>query len=320
MKQTQFKNTDVLSHIDWNKEIVDPKIEKLSEKEIQDLAIRVVLRWNMVKDYFKDSINSKEEHVRQNTLRILQYFYGRFVYYHAFIYSKYHKHSVDIKKNMTEDMKKYIKDNKKLTRSKISLKDIKQIQAVFDKEIDKLIKEEEKKFPDGGVSEVKKMLKAEGLSPVNSTAWNKLEDRDAVALIHDGVEYNVYMMKASKTSGKRTKTIAKDLANKYRATVKRYHSIIKPIYKEIKKRSKGQIYAMPGGGSQHQIFFGNSKGYIAILHLDLISSRKNSSEYTLISQGLSGDSFLKGFKMDGIKHVTSESIYGRKQLEKWENE
>lgn len=83
-----------------------------------------------------------------------------------------------------------------------------------------------------------------------------------------------------------------------------------------KKRAGKNVYAMPGGGAQHQVFFGDEKGYIACIGLDLKTSRKNSGKYTMTGQGRHGDIIMDGFKMDGVKFMSCESIYGKEWMDK----
>lgn len=123
-------------------------------------------------------------------------------------------------------------------------------------------------------------------------------------------------MKSSSMMGKRSIKAAEEEAQDYKETVRRYHPIVKTIYEEIKNRLGGKpLYAMPGGGGQHQVFFGNENGYIGILYLDMKNSKRNSTSYTLTSNGRHGDTILKDFKMDGIDFRTCESIYGKEWLD-----
>jgi hypothetical protein len=308
-----FKNTKALNQIDWDKEIANPDIEDMTDDQLAKLATRAVMRYNMALMYIGKGLEEKEANVRANTLRMLQYFYGLFIYYHGAFYNKPKDSNV---REFTPDMKKIMKEHGKLERSPLPMDKIKKIQELFDGMLDKQEARENKEFPDGGFDELQKMFKRCGLDVIEPTCVSDHGDRDHGAIIHDGVEYILYLMKTSRMMGKRSLESAKTEAHDYQETVRRYHPLIKAIYEEIKKRAGKQVYAMPGGGAQHQVFFGDEQGYIACIGLDLKSSKKNrDSGYTLTGQGRRGDTLMKGFEMDGVKFQSCESMYGKEFMD-----
>ncbi len=305
----KFKNTKALNQVDWDSEIVDPKITDMTDEELASRASRAVMRYNLAMYHLDKGLLSKEAYVRANTLRMLQYFYGLFIYYHGAFYNKPKDSNV---REFTPDMKKVMKEHGKLERSTLPMEKIKEIQGVFDRILDKQKEEERKEFPDGGFEELQKLFKRCGLDVIESTCVSRHGDRDHGSVIHDGVEYVLYLMKTSRMQGKRTLEAAREEAGDYQETVRRYHPLVKAIYDEIKKRIGKQIYAMPGGGAQHQVFFGDEDGYIACLYLDMKSSKKNSDNgYTLTGQGRRGDTLLQGINIEDIKFKSCESIYGK---------
>lgn len=304
----KFKNTKSLNQVDWDKEIVDPKITDMTDDEVANLASRAVMRYNMAKVYIAKGLESEEAYIRANTLRMIQYFYGLFIYYHGAFYNKPKDSNV---KEFTPDMNKMMKDHGKLERSVLPLDKIKEIQVVLDGMLDEQKAAEKKEFPDGGFDELQELFKRCGLEVIEPTCVRDHGDRDHGAIVYDGVEYVMYLMKTSRMMGKRTLEAARTEAHDYQETVRRYHPLVKAIYDEIKKRAGKQIYAMPGGGAQHQVFFGDEGGYIACLYLDMKSSKKNQGSYTMTGNGRRGDTLLKGFEMDCIDFKTCESIYGK---------
>lgn len=304
----KFKNTKALNQIDWDKEIVDPNVTVMTDEQLANLAGRAVMRYNLALMYIGKGLEEADMKARANTLRMLQYFYGLFIYYHNAYYNK--PKDSDVKK-FTPDMKKIMKEHGKLERSDVPLEKIKKIQELFDKMMDKQDAKEKKEFPDGGFEELQKLFKRCGLDVIEPTCVRDHGDRDHGAIIYDGVEYVLYLMKTSRMQGKRTLEAAASEAGDYLETVRRYHPLVKAIYEEIKKRIGKQIYAMPGGGAQHQVFFGDEDGYIACIGMDLKDSKKNRAGYTMTGQGRRGDALLKGFEMDGVKFITAESIYGK---------
>lgn len=304
----KFKNTKALNQIDWDSEIVDPSVTDMTDEELANLAGRACMRYNLALMYIGKGLEEADMKARANTLRMLQYFYGLFIYYHGAFYNKPKDSNV---REFTPDMKKIMKEHGKLERSNVPLDKVKKIGKLFDKILDKQDAKEKKEFPDGGFEELQKLFKRCKLDVVESTCVSRHGDRDHGSVIHDGVEYVLYLMKTSRMQGKRTLEAAAEEAGDYRETVRRYHPLVKAIYDYIRERTGKQIYAMPGGGAQHQVFFGDEDGYIATIGLDLKSSKKNCGSYTMTGEGRRGDALLKGFEMDGVKFRTCESIYGK---------
>ena len=131
--RVNFKNTKYLNQIDWDKEIVDPDIENMTDDQLAKLASRAVMRYNLALMYIGKGLEEGEANVRANTLRTIQYFYGLFIYYHGAYYNKPKDSNV---REFTPDMKKIMKEHGKLERSVVPLDKIKKMQELFDKILD----------------------------------------------------------------------------------------------------------------------------------------------------------------------------------------
>jgi hypothetical protein len=98
--------------------------------------------------------------------------------------------------------------------------------------------------------------------------------------------------------------------------LKYYHSMVKSIYNYFEKLNLGEnLYAMSGGGAQVQVFFGNRKGYLAILYLDLDNSKSfgEKSEYHLVLEKEYLDKyFKKGFSVNKVKPLLYKDVWGKK--------
>ncbi|RTK92884.1 MAG: hypothetical protein EKK64_11105 [Neisseriaceae bacterium] len=306
MQKYSFKNTQILKQIDWSKEIVDSNVSKLSNKELGLIAYKTRLRFNIAYDYLKKEFKSNEKRTQANTLRTLQYFYALHIYYQTV----YNNKSIDVSQ-LTTEMQYLMTTYSDLEISTLPIKEIKTIQNIFDDTIDKHLTEEKEKYADGGFQEMQNMFKECHLEVTKPTDIRPYDDRDHAAILHDGVEYIFYLMKSSKMFGLRNINTVKQNIHDYQQTVKRYHPIIKNIYEFIKNKYQKPIYAMPGGGIQHQIFFGDNNGYITCLYLDLKSSTQNQEIYSLVGQNNKADKLLKDMQIENFNFVTYTSIYGK---------
>lgn len=96
---------------------------------------------------------------------------------------------------------------------------------------------------------------------------------------------------------------------------KEYLNKIKSIYFYLKELSIGDIWVMVGGGSQIQAFFGNSKGYIAILYLDIATNVSNKpKKHTLQVNGKNNDKYFNGkvssYQQKNVIMRTHVEVYG----------
>lgn len=101
----------------------------------------------------------------------------------------------------------------------------------------------------------------------------------------------------------------------YQLTIERHHQQVKGVYEFLsQKQELGDVWAMIGGGSQLQVFFGNKSGYLAILYLtleDLDEQQHLSSNgylaacgnesFTLDIQGADKNKIFEGLKVSGVK-------------------
>ena len=313
MKKPLFLNTNVLDQINWEKEIdnqkpvsKDAQFKRLSE---------AVQTWVLVKENCAPKPdNLGEEHSRANLKRLHQYFYAKFLYHHALAYGR----DLDLSKRENtrdEDVIDYLNRvlGDKLERSKVPLKTITDLQKMFVETIRQ--KDAEEKEKDGGYDEVKKLFQVQGLKCVKPKGLRKEEDRDTVCTVFDGVRYHLSLMKnGSWNNDSRTVEKAKQEADEHKEMIDWYHPLVKQIYEKIKQfPNVGDVWAMEGGGMQHQVFFGNETGYLAILYLDMKSKKKKPvyHNYTLQVNWSKNDKLFKDFKVEHVKVRTSESVYGK---------
>lgn len=82
------------------------------------------------------------------------------------------------------------------------------------------------------------------------------------------------------------------------------HNIVKDVFLFLKEKTKGEIYAMLGGGSQIQIFFGNEDGYLGILYFHL--ERETSEKLIMEVNFEKNNKYFEDFKHDEIKLIFSK--------------
>jgi hypothetical protein len=101
----------------------------------------------------------------------------------------------------------------------------------------------------------------------------------------------------------------------YRLTIERHHQQVKGVYEFLAKKTElGDVWAMIGGGSQLQVFFGNKSSYLAILYLTLesLDDQERLSEngylaavgnesFTLDIQSAKNNETFKGLNVPGVK-------------------
>jgi hypothetical protein len=308
---TKFINTNVFTQIDWEKEIVESNIKKDSDEQIDTLHA-FLIGWISLKEKFTLEYikNIEEEYQKENTVRMLEYFYAKFLYHHGIFYDK----------DKEVDIKKYIVSRKnnpsavqlpfqelwklKLKKSKLPLSKLEQLAKGF------LESEEQHRInsiPEGGYyQEGKRALENAGLK-IYEPEWiskeRKHSDRNEYLTLHDdGTVYFLYVMK-----GERTKEKIKEKVDEHHTMISIYHNhIVKPIYDELCKfPALGNIWVMNGGGGQCQVFFGNDKGYIASMGLDMRSNKQKEvtgpKNYSFIIEGKRNDDILEGVKLPNCK-------------------
>lgn len=85
-----------------------------------------------------------------------------------------------------------------------------------------------------------------------------------------------------------------------------YHEKIKKIYNHLMSLNIGDIWVMSGGGMQVQAFFGNTKGYVAILYLEMQNVKKpKEKQHTLVVNDVKNNRYFNGkvaqFEHPGVK-------------------
>lgn len=313
MKKVKFLNTQVFDQLNWDKEIVEPTVSQDAQYLRLSNAVQI---WVLAKQQLAGNVKAAEKpHEKSNMMRMHQYFYAKFLYQHALAYGK----DVDLLKEdkssgREEDVMVYLKRvlGDKLERSKLPLNKMVSIRRIFYEVIKK--RRDEQKSANGGYDEVKTLFEAEGLKCVKPKGLCKEGDRDTVCTIHDGVRYHLSLMKNSES---RTKDKAKQEADEHKEMIKYYHTLVKEVYEKIKQFPDiGDVWAMEGGGMQHQVFFGNKNGYLGILGLDMKNLKKQpvNKSYTLQVQSVKNDKVFKKFNVKNVKISTCFEVYGN-QLE-----
>ena len=307
---TKFINTNVFTQIDWDTEIVEPHVDANSDTRIERLSA-FLKGWTVLNQQFKlEEVKGLPAHEKANRLRMLEYFYAKFLYHHELYYNR--KEDVDVKEKI------FSKENRragvplpfekmwelKLPKSNVPVEKLVQIGEIFLKLNEKERKEKTPK--DGYYQEGKKLLEDAGLK-VYEPEWKpkdrKHSDRNEYLTLHaDGTVYFLYLLK-----GERTKKEVGEYVGQHFSMIATYHNhIIKPIYDELCKfPALGNIWAMNGGGGQCQVFFGNNKGYIGTLYLDGRSKKQKEvtgpRDYNFIVGGKRNDDILENATLPNCK-------------------
>lgn len=155
-------------------------------------------------------------------------------------------------------------------------------------------------------------IKAE---PLKGGNWHT---KTMVAIHHDGVQYSVddgglYFLDNDK------QRIEHSLYH-YQLLSTHYHERVKEVYDYLKTKMTDDIWAMSGGGSQLQVFFGNKDGYIGILYFDddqyvkvgvenakkaaIIANKK----YTLVVQSAANNHYFENYANPNIKVRKSDTV------------
>ncbi len=301
----KFLNTHLFTTINWEKEIATSKRSKSTVEELSE----AVMTYNILNATFSQKIKKDPEMTgfkKANALRMIEYFYAKFIYHHARYYDK--GEDVDIKKLLKESKKtsKLLKEDffqdlfKTDEKPGVNLADIKKIGKVL-YESWKSSKPKVRTF-----EEALEMFRVAGLeNPRKPLSHRQSGDRDVVETVHDGVRYNLYLMKDQ--DQERCNGEVED----YRELVQNYHPLIKELYNSLQRTPGiGRVWVMEGGGMQQQAFFGNKDGYIGILYLGMKGKGVVKSKLTFQINGLKNDALLKDFKHERLEVKTSFATYG----------
>lgn len=150
--------------------------------------------------------------------------------------------------------------------------------------------------------------------PRGASVWSK----HMVCLEHDGVPY---CLNNNDCYGKLDASKIDRGLQRRQLIIQRYHAKVKAVYDYVAAQGLGDIWAMCGGGAQLQVFFGNRKGYVAILYLDLedLGEQERLSDYltavgnqshTLVVNGLANDPYFESMSIAGVQLRTHKATYG----------
>ncbi len=150
--------------------------------------------------------------------------------------------------------------------------------------------------------------------PRGASAWSK----HMVCIEHDGVPY---CLNNNDCFGKLDPSKVDHGLRRRSLIIERYHAKVKAVYEYCMAQDLGDIWVMCGGGMQLQVFFGNRKGYVAILYLDLedLGEQERLADYltavgnkshTLVVNGAQNDPFFEGLDIAGVQLRTHRAVYG----------
>lgn len=310
-----FENKQVFNLIDWDKEIAKENAHRFYEDTILK---RLSMALNMF-TRVEQSVNfesAKNDIEKANMARLLQYFYAKYVYYHAHFYKKSLNFKVDLKrisKNSYQTEKNFL--NTKFTESYVDIKILRTLERAFRERLIKAELEEKIDLPNKThfFNQVKDLFSQLDLKVTRPWGRKYEEDRDTVCIRHKGIPYHISMMRESPRHEKRDLEQAKKLKDNSDEFIERYHSVIKRLYLEIKKLpNMKKLWVMEGGGMQHQAFFGNERGYIGILYLGMKGEKEKENVFTFTLERKELDNIMKNWKIEGIKVRTYKSVWGNK--------
>lgn len=150
----------------------------------------------------------------------------------------------------------------------------------------------------------------EAVEVKGNSRWGK----HMYAIWHDDVQYAIdYHGQTDKKGNPDIEHSGKHL--KIMINSQDYHQKIKKIYDYLMQQDIGDIWVMSGGGMQVQAFFGNSKGYIAILYLEMDTVKKpKEKNHTLVVNGAPNDKYFNGkvskFDQVGVELNLHKDVYG----------
>lgn len=160
------------------------------------------------------------------------------------------------------------------------------------------------------------LYRARGLD-VTSPRGNNHWGRHMVCAEHDGVPY---CMNTNDCFGNLDPGKVDHAIRHRELTIQRHHSLVKSVYQHCKTLGVGDVWVMCGGGAQLQAFFGNRKGYLAILYLTL-ESRPHGDQadhlkavgnelWTLQVQTAENDVLFQHCNVPGVRVRSHASVYG----------
>lgn len=89
----------------------------------------------------------------------------------------------------------------------------------------------------------------------------------AVAINHGGVQYSLNIHNKEGDAPEKLQVKLEKEKDDFQLVIANFHDFVREIYDYLQSKNVGKIWALSGGGSQLQIFFGNETGYLAILYL-----------------------------------------------------
>jgi hypothetical protein len=298
----KFINTHLFKTVDWDKEIATSKKLKSTAEETS----KAFIVKGMVENLMKPGAESMEDSKKANCYRIIEYFYAKSIYHHARYCNR--EEVIDIAEAF-KDQENYSKVMKEASFQEIFKTDAKPTvkleniiilgEALYEGYMSK--KPKVRTF-----EEALEMFKVAGLENARKPLSHRASgDRDVVETVHDGVRYNLYLMKGQDQEH------CNGEVQDYRELVGNYHPLIKELYNKLQRTPGiGRVWVMEGGGMQQQAFFGNKDGYIGILYLGMKGKGKAKGKLTFQINSLKNDALLTSFQHEGIEVRTSFATYG----------
>lgn len=263
------------TQIDWNKEVAQTPIPKEGDHKPMSYAMKayIEIKDMLFLDLFDDE---KEDYEKSNSLRMMEYFYAKWLFLHHHFYKKISKNSLkDIEADSLEGGQKIDLPKSDLPIEKIHELE-KTLYGIFERSDKKRESETEKEYP-----KLVKHFKRRELEVTRPDHWRTSGDRDAFQTTHDGVPYIFEVMRGDMKSRKKQ---IDERVERHNIFISQYHLLQKRIFKHLStKVIDGSV--MEGGGSQLQSFFSDPNGYIAILYLKGVGKKiKDTDVYTLQMQ------------------------------------
>lgn len=303
----KFINTDTYPTVDWEKEIVEEVPE--NSEDLADKISGYLMSLQTMEATVLNSAESYEPHQKANSIRMIEYLYCKFSFFHHHFTRKFNKKdTIDLRKELEEyDNSRHkhpvvsvreIIGEFDINDSVVPVEKIEEIHAHLESK--RIEKKEAMLAKDGGFDEAKKLFKKEGLDVVEPVGRTEESDRDTCCYEYDGVRYHIYLMKYFVKE--RTQDTVKEKAEKLRDMIRKNHALIKKVYLKMKEDIKDtdNLWVLCGGGLQQQAFFGDERGYIGILYI--------SENSTLVFQSCEDEEKWKEYKNFKVPGVTCESF------------
>lgn len=145
--------------------------------------------------------------------------------------------------------------------------------------------------------------------PEGNNHWGK----HMVCAAHDGVPY---CLNTNDCQGQLDPSKVDGAIKRRQQTIERHHDHVKAVYDYCLAQGFGPVWAMCGGGSQLQVFFGHKEGYIAILYLTLkhepyeATDEEDSAAHVLQVQSGKYDEKFSAMTVPGVQARTWNEVYG----------